>query len=194
VWVGSATFEEVLATNAQAETLPPGTSQAVVVQTDGDAEAIADEIDRLTGGATSTLTIAQAAAAVPDTGGGVLQQIIGLTLVVAVAITALFFALLTAERTALYGVLKAIGARTRTLLAGVIVQALVLAAIGSALALVPALAFQALVPPDAIPFELTIRSVVIALVALFFAAALGAAFSLRRVTRIDPASAIGAAG
>jgi putative ABC transport system permease protein len=194
LWVSPATFDEVVAQNAPGEALVPGGSQALVVAVDdGDEPAdVAAAIDAATGGATSTLTTSAAADAVPSVDGGVLQQIIGLTLAIAVAVTALFFALLTAERVGLYGVLKAIGARTRTLLAGVLVQALVLAAIGSAPALAAALAFGALVPPDAIPFELGATSILVAVCSLFAASALGAAFSLRRVTRIDPASAIGA--
>ena len=43
------------------------------------------------------------------------NQIIGVTIAIAVVVVALFFALLTVERLGLYGVLKAIGARSRTL-------------------------------------------------------------------------------
>ena len=192
LWVAPSTFDDLVARNAQGESLSPGTSQALVVEVDGDPREVAERIDAATSGATSTLTPTQASAAVPDIGGGVLQQIIGLTLAIAVAVTALFFALLTAERLSLYGVLKAVGARSRTLLAGVIVQALVLTAIGAALALGAAVAFDLLTPPDGVPFELTPRSVLVSITSLFVASVLGAAFSLRRVTRIDPASAIGA--
>ena len=41
------------------------------------------------------------------------NQIIGVTIAIALVVVALFFALLTVERTALYGVLKALGARVR---------------------------------------------------------------------------------
>ena len=51
------------------------------------------------------------------------NQIIGVTLVIAIVVVALFFALLTVERIGLYGMLKAIGARSRTLFGGVVVQA-----------------------------------------------------------------------
>ena len=64
---------------------------------------------------------------------GVFNQIIGVTIVIAVVVIALFFVLLTVERTALYGVLKAIGARSRTLFGGVMLQAVVVAAIAAVL-------------------------------------------------------------
>jgi len=193
LWVGPDTLTDVVAANAPGDALPPGASQALVVEVAGGADPaeVAVAVDDATG-TTETLTRAAAAAAVPDVGGGVIQQIIGLTLVIAVAVTALFFALLTAERIGLYGVLKAIGGRTPTLLAGVVAQAVVLAAIGSTLALAAALAFDAAVPPDGVPFQLTARSVAFALVALLAAAVGGAALSVRRVSRIDPARAIGA--
>ena len=44
---------------------------------------------------------------------------------------ALFFALLTVERIGLYGMLKAIGARSRTLFGGVVTQAIVVTVIAS---------------------------------------------------------------
>src|SRR5690554_1396296 len=56
-----------------------------------------------------------------------------ITAVTAVVVVGLFFALLTVERAALYGVLKAIGASYRTLLSGVVLQALVVSAIASAI-------------------------------------------------------------
>ena len=84
------------------------------------SSTVAAAIDRATGGATATVSRAGASDAI----GGVKQQrsvfnqIIGVTLVIAVVVVALFFALLTVERVGLYGMLKAIGARSGTLLEG----------------------------------------------------------------------------
>ena len=50
-------------------------------------------------------------------------SIIGTTFVVAGIVVALFFALLTIERAGLLGVLKAVGASSRTLVAGLTLQA-----------------------------------------------------------------------
>ena len=61
----------------------------------------------------------------------VVNQIIGVTVVIAVVVVGLFFALITVERTARYGVLKAIGAGSGTLFAGVLVQALVVTAVAA---------------------------------------------------------------
>ena len=132
-----------------------------------------------------------------DSIGGVRQQrsvfnqIIGVTLAIAIVVVALFFALLTVERVGLYGVLKAIGARSRTLFAGVVVQAVVVALIAAAIGSAFAVVLDRTLPPGTIPYQLLTSRLVISAAALVLAAIVGSAFSLRRVLRVDPASAIG---
>jgi excisionase family DNA binding protein len=140
-------------------------------------------------------TVSEAEAA--DSIGGVRQQrsvfnqIIGVTLVIATVVVALFFALLTVERIGLYGMLKAIGARSRTLFGGVVVQAVVVALVAAAIGSGFALLLARTLPPGTIPYQLLPSRLIISSVALVLAAVVGSAFSLRRVLRVDPASAIG---
>ena len=108
-------------------------------------------------------------------------------------VVALFFALLTVERIGLYGMLKAIGARSRTLFGGVVVQAVVVALIAAVIGTGFAVLLDVALPPGTIPYQLLPSRVVISGVALVLAAIVGSAFSLRRVLRVDPASAIGRA-
>lgn len=193
LWVSPETLTEIMVQNRPQSAMPEGASQlALVTLAEGQdpaevAEAINDSVDGV-----EAITKEEATASVPDTGGGTLQQIISMTLVIAVAIVALFFVLLTTERLSLYGVLKAIGARSRTLLAGVIAQAVVLATIALAAALVMVIAVDLALPPGGIPFAITPADAVTAIVSMYLASIVGAAFSLRRVVRIDPAAAIGA--
>ena len=187
--VSSAALREIVAANKADAVLPQGATQIVVVATDSPA-ATASAIDAATG-STTTLTSVAAADAIPDTGGGVLQQIIGLTVVIAAAVVALFFALLTGERVGLYGVLKAIGARNRSIFAAVITQAVVLSLIAGVAASIVAIVFEAALPAGSIPFVLTPARLVTSLALLLLASVIGASFSLRRVLQIDPASAIG---
>jgi putative ABC transport system permease protein len=196
LWGSLTTWREVLAANRPSQRLGAGVVQALVVRTQGrSARAVADDIDAATGGATDTLTIAAATDALP----GVSQQrttfneIIGITVVVAVVVIALFFALITVERTALYGILKAIGASSGTLFAGVVAQAVVVTLIASIVAGSAALILAAAIPPGSIPFEVTITRLATSVILLLLAAVAGCAFSLRRVLRIDPAAAIGTA-
>lgn len=189
VWVDLATWRQVQNANRPDAAVADDVVQALVVRGDVTPQAI----DAATG-ATKSLTVDDAVLALP----GVKQQrdtfnqIIYSTLVVVLAVVGLFFSLLTLERLALYGVLKAIGASTRRLFAGVVLQAVVVAVIafviGAALAL---LATAAL--PAKVPLQLTPARFVSTFIGLLVAAVLGSAISLRRVTRVDPASAIGSA-
>ena len=175
--------------------LPEGSFQAIVVDTaSADAEAVAGRIDDATDDATVTLTTVDASEAI----GGVKEQrstfnqIIGVTVLIAVVVVALFFVLLTVERTAMYGVLKAIGARSRTLFAGVLLQAMVVCLIAWSIGAVLAVVLDLVIPVGSIPFTISPASgLAVSGVFLVVAAAIGSVFSLRRVLRIDPAEAIG---
>jgi putative ABC transport system permease protein len=155
---------------------------------------VAARIDTATDGGTTSRTLAAAIDALP----GVKQQrstfnqIIGVTAAVAVVVIALFFALITVERSGLYGLLKAVGASSTGLFAGVAVQALVIAASASLVGVGGALALDAATAPGALPFQVTWSRMLITAGLMLIAALIGSAFSLRRVVRIDPATAIGA--
>lgn len=192
LWVALEAFGEIVASNKPDEILPPGAQQALAVQAaeGADLEDIATAVDSATS-STETLTRAAAAAAIEPIDGGTLQTIIFVTTAIAVAVVALFFALLTSERLGLYGVLKAVGARDRTLLAGVIAQAVTLTVLGLVVAIPLAIVFDNLVPPDAIPFALEPGQVATSAGLLLIASVVGAALTLRRVLRIEPASVIG---
>lgn len=168
----------------------PGVTQALVVRGGDPAE-----IDRATRGATHTLTIDEAIDQLPGVAQqqSVFNQIIGVTVIIAIVVVALFFALITVERVALYGVLKAIGARSGTLFAGVLLQAVVVTLVAGALGAAAALALDAAIPPGGIPFTTSAGRLLTSVAFLLFAAVVGCAFSLRRVLRVDPATAIGGA-
>ncbi len=142
---------------------------------------------------TTMLTITEAVDALPGVKEqrATFGQIIGVTVVIAIVVVGLFFALITVERLGLYGVLKAIGARSRTLFAGVMLQAVMLTLAASIIAGVLALILDSVIPPGSIPFDLSMNRLVTSIVLLLVAAIVGSAFSLRRVLRVDPASAIG---
>lgn len=197
LWGSLDTWREVLAANRPGAQVGDDVVQALVVQADaagqGNATELAGTIDDATGGATESYTIDGAIDAIP----GVSQQrttfnqIIGVTVVIGVVVIALFFALLTVERTGLYGVLKALGASSATIFAGVALQALIVSAVASALGIAAALALDAAIPTGSLPLTVTPTRLLSSVAALMFAALVGVAFSLRRVLRVDPASAIG---
>lgn len=195
MWASPDTWRRVLVANRPAEQLGAGVFQSLVVQGEGSPATLAAAIDAGTAGATSTLPVPDAAQAIPGVKEqqGTFSQIIGVTVAIAVVVVALFFALLTVERSGLYGVFKAIGARSRTIFAGLVAQAVVVTLVASVVAGVAAFALDLALPASAIPLTVTPARLVSSVGFLLLAAVIGCAFSLRRVLRIDPASAIGSA-
>jgi putative ABC transport system permease protein len=193
LWASLETWRDVNEANRPAQAFAGGAVQALVVRADGP-EAVAAAIDEATGGATESLTLADAIEALPGVSQqrSTFNQIIGVTALVAVVVVALFFTLITVERTGLYGVLKAIGASSRTLFAGVAAQAAVLALVASILGIAASFALGALIPPGSIPFQVTWSRLLTSSALMLGAGVVGCVFSLRRVLRVDPAAAIGA--
>lgn len=192
LWADAATWREVLEQNRPGARVGDEVFQALLVRGDSDPAVLAVSIDTATG-TTESLSIADAVNALPgvEEQQGTFNQIIGVTLVIAVVVIGLFFALITVERTALYGVLKALGARTSTLFAGLVAQAGVVTLIAAAIAAGALIALDAAIPPGGLPLDVTPARIIVSTVLLLAAAIAGCAFSLRRILRIDPASAIG---
>ena len=192
LWADVDTWRQVLVENRPDAVLAEGVFQALVVQGDASTDVVA-AINEPFGSQVEALSVTDAVDAIP----GVTEQqttfnqILGVTVVIAVVVIALFFALLTVERTSLYGVLKAIGARSPTLIAGLVVQAIVLTMIAAAVAGVAVIVLDLLIPPGSIPLYISPSRIVTSIILLLAAAVAGSAFSLRRVLRIDPASALG---
>lgn len=195
LWGSMDTWRAVLSENRPDQVMQEAVPVLVVTLDDGaEAASVVDAIDEATGGATATLTLADAIEALPgvEQQRSTFNQIIGITVAVALVVVALFFALVTVERLGLYGILKAFGASSATLFAGVVAQAVVVTLIAAAIGVAGSLTLNAVIPPGAIPFSATAPRLLSSAILLLVAAVAGSAFSLRRVLRVDPASAIGA--
>lgn len=192
LWAEVDTWRQVLGANRPDAVLADGVFQALVVQS-ADGDAVVDTIEASLGNEVEAFTVPDAIDAIP----GVTEQqttfnqILGVTVVIALVVIALFFALLTVERTALYGVLKAIGARSPTIFLGLVTQAVVVTLIASFIAAIGAIVLDLLIPPGSIPLFVSPGRIATSVVLLLVAAIIGSAFSLRRVLKIDPASALG---
>jgi putative ABC transport system permease protein len=195
LWASLDTWRNVQNENRPDARVTPGVSQALVIQAaDGtDPATLASRIDDATGGATSSLTETEAINALPGVASQqqVFNQIIGLTVLIAIIVVALFFALITVERIGLYGVLKALGAGSGMLFGGVLLQAVIVTLIACVIAAAAAVALDAVIPVGSIPFTAGSGRLFGSTVILLVAAAIGCAFSLRRVLKVDPAQAIG---
>ena len=191
LWASPDTWRDTLSANRPDAQVGPDVFQALVVR--GTGNDLPGAIDAATNGATDSYTVAGAVAAIPGVTEqqGTFNQIIGVTVAIALVVIGLFFALLTVERTSLYGVLKALGAKSSTIFAGLVAQAVVVTAIASLIAGALVIILDLLIPPGSIPLLITPARIVSSIVLLLVAAVLGCSFSLRRVLRIDPASAIG---
>ena len=193
LWVEPGTWRELVSTAQPAAALPEDVFQALVVVPEPgmQADEIAGRIDRTTG-ATRTVGVDDAIGALPVVAqqSATFQGIIAVTFVVSLLVVALFFALLTLERSKLYAVLKALGARSGDLVRGVALQAVGVALVALLVGGLVAVAFVALLPAD-LPLRLVpVRLGTTALGAVV-TAAVGALLTLRRILRIDPAESIG---
>jgi putative ABC transport system permease protein len=193
VWTNVTTWRTVVEANRPGLVLADGVSQSLVVRGDGDPAAIVASIDSVLGDRAFALTVDDAAEAIPGVKEqrGTFNQILGVTVVIALVVIALFFALLTVERTGLYGVLKAIGARSRTIFAGLVAQAIVVTAVAAAIAGALVIVLDALIPPGSIPLAISPARIVLSVALMLAAAVAGSAFSLRRILHVDPAAALG---
>ena len=194
LWVEPETWREVLNRSRPGSAVEDGTFQVVWVDVaeGADVDRVARRIDAATG-TTNTLTRDDSILALPgiEAQDTTFTQIIFVTFVVAGLVVALFFALLTLERTGLFAVLKAVGASSRQLIAGLALQAVVVSAVafvvGGTIALLLTLGI-----PESVPLQLTVSRAVFVAVGVLVMAMIGGAISLRRIVRVDPASVVGA--
>lgn len=196
VWVSPETWRKVVASYRPDAVLTADEAQALVVTaadgSPGAVAALAERIDKATGGATETVTLSEAGLALP----GVSQQastfkgIIGITFLVVGLVVAMFFILLTIEHLPLYGVLKAVGASNGQVATGVVTQAVVVAVSSFAGGLLLALLVGRLLSSTT-PFALQTSRMVSVGVGVVVVSVLGSLVSLRRVVKVDPVSVIG---
>jgi putative ABC transport system permease protein len=193
LWANLETWHDVLNANRPGAGLADDVVQALVVRGTGSPDETVAAVDAAAGGEAYALTIDQAIEEIPGVSAQrtTFNQILGVTVVIALVVIALFFALLTVERTGLYGVLKAIGARSGAIFRGLVAQAVVVTTVAAIIAGIAVVILDLVIPPGSIPLFISAGRIVTSVVLLLVAAVIGCAFSLRRVLRIDPASALG---
>jgi putative ABC transport system permease protein len=193
LWGNVDTWREVLASARPDLMLAAGTYQVLTISTAAGADPtrVAAAIDIATRGTTHTVMRSLAVAALP----GIKQQrstfnaIIDTTFFVAALVVALFFILLTIERMEMYAVFKAVGASSAQLFGQVVLQAVTIAVLSFGLGALLALAVSSVIPPQ-VPLQLSAGRAIEVAVGLVVMSTLGSVLSLRRVVRIDPATAI----
>ncbi|WP_167109132.1 ABC transporter permease [Amycolatopsis granulosa] len=122
---------------------------------------------------------------------GSLQLMRGFLFAISALVIGAFFTVWTIQRSGDVAVLKALGASTANLLKDALGQAVILLTGGTLTGIGIAAGLGALVAGSAVPFLLTPATVLIPAVVMIALGALGAAMSIRRITSVDPLTALG---
>ncbi|OCC13185.1 ABC transporter permease [Streptomyces sp. PTY087I2] len=144
---------------------------------------------------TSTLTLDDSLTAIGSyrAENGSLQLMRGFLFAISALVIGAFFTVWTIQRSGDVAVLKALGASTPYLLRDALGQAVVLLVLGTGLGAALAAGAGALIGGGAVPFVLDPATVLVPAAVMIALGALGAALSVRRITAVDPLTALGSA-
>ncbi|MEU4178036.1 ABC transporter permease [Streptomyces sp. NPDC026589] len=144
---------------------------------------------------TSTLTLDDSLTAIGSyqSENGSLQLMRGFLFAISALVIGAFFTVWTIQRSGDVAVLKALGASTPYLLRDALGQAVVMLALGTGLGTALAAGAGVLIGQGAVPFVLDAATVLVPAVVMIALGALGAALSIRRITAVDPLTALGSA-
>ncbi|MFF9350109.1 ABC transporter permease [Streptomyces sp. NPDC014734] len=163
----------------------------IALTTTGGADLAAG--DRAAG--TSTLTLADSLTAIGSyqAENGSLQLMRGFLFAISALVIGAFFTVWTIQRSGDVAVLKALGASTGYLLRDALGQAVVMLALGTGAGTLLASGIGALISGGAVPFVLDAATVLVPAAVMIVLGAVGAALSIRRITAVDPLTALGSA-
>lgn len=173
----------------------PGTSLdtlATVVAVSGDGIDLT-AADEAAGTKAQTVDEALGAIGSYQAENGSLQLMRGFLFVISALVIGAFFTVWTIQRSGDIAVLKALGASTPYLLKDALGQAVVMLAIGTGLGTALAAGLGALISGGNVPFVLDAATVLVPAAVMIVLGALGAALSIRRITAVDPLTALGSA-
>ncbi|WP_030961173.1 ABC transporter permease [Streptomyces sp. NRRL S-378] len=173
----------------------PGTSidtLATVVAVSGSGMDLA-AADRAAGTRAQTVDEALGAIGSYQAENGSLQLMRGFLFAISALVIGAFFTVWTIQRSGDVAVLKALGASTPYLLRDALGQAVVMLALGTGLGTALAAGFGALISGGDVPFVLDAATVLVPAAIMIALGALGAALSIRRITAVDPLTALGSA-
>lgn len=167
------------------------TATVIVLDTASGADLAAT--DRAAG--TRTVTKADSLSAIGSyaSENGSLQLMRGFLFAISALVIGAFFTVWTIQRSGDIAVLKALGATTAGLLRDALGQAVVLLTGGTLAGSAAAAAIGAAVAGSAVPFVLTPATVLVPAAVMVLLGVLGAALAVRRITSVDPLTALGSA-
>ncbi|WP_329060053.1 ABC transporter permease [Amycolatopsis sp. NBC_01480] len=150
-------------------------------------------VDRIAGTRTVSKDDSLSAIGSYTSENGSLQLMRGFLFAISALVIGAFFTVWTIQRSGDIAVLKALGATTAGLLKDALGQAFVLLAGGTLVGSGLAAALGAVVSGSAVPFALTPATILFPAAVMILLGVLGAALSVRRITAVDPLTALGSA-
>ncbi|MFE1441762.1 ABC transporter permease [Streptomyces sp. NPDC058739] len=188
VWTSLAVWQRT----APAAGAPTGAVATVIaLRTGADTDLAA--VDRAVGTRTVSRDDSLTAIGSYASENGSLQLMRGFLFAISALVVGAFFTVWTLQRGADTAVLKALGASTSHLLKDALGQALVLLTCGTAAGTALAAGIGAALSGSSVPFVLTPSALLVPAAVMVLLGALGAALSVRRVTSVDPLTALGSA-
>ncbi|MFG1644099.1 ABC transporter permease [Amycolatopsis sp. NPDC049252] len=174
---------------------PPAGDATVLALTTSSDEGTVDTAaaDRAAG--TRTVATGDSLSAIGSytSENGSLQLMRGFLFVISALVVGAFFTVWTIQRSGDVAILKALGAGTATLVKDALGQAVVLLAGGTLIGTGLAVGLGAVLAGSAVPFRLDPATVLVPAAVLIALGALGAVLAVRRITSVDPLTALGSA-
>lgn len=169
-----------------------GGSTVLALTTEGAGAGALAAADKKLG--TKTVSSADALRAIGSftAENGSLQLMRGFLFAISALVIGAFFTVWTIQRSGDVAVLKALGASTRYLLKDALGQAVILLVLGTGLGTALAAGLGAAVG-GTVPFVLEPATVLVPALIMIALGAVGAALSIRRITSVDPLTALGSA-
>ncbi|WP_026411072.1 ABC transporter permease [Actinomadura oligospora] len=186
IWTSLATWQKIAPPTGSGD---GPTATVIALSTTSGADTAA--IDKQAGTKTVSTRDSLSAIGSYTSENGSLQLMRGFLFAISALVIGAFFTVWTIQRSGDVAVLKALGASTADLLKDALGQALVLLTAGTLIGTGIAAALGALVVGSAVPFLLTPGTILIPAAVIILLGALGAALSIRRITSVDPLTALG---
>ncbi|MFJ3924557.1 ABC transporter permease [Streptomyces sp. NPDC090022] len=187
VWMDLADWQRIGNPGTSIDTL----ATVIALTTTGEADLAA--ADRAAGTKTQGLDEALGAIGSYQAENGSLQLMRGFLFAISALVIGAFFTVWTIQRSGDIAVLKALGASTPYLLKDALGQAVVMLAAGTGLGTALAAGLGAVISGGDVPFVLDAPTVLVPAAIMIALGAAGAALSIRRITAVDPLTALGSA-
>lgn len=188
-WVSLADFQRLGGAPAGDDTQ----ATVIALQTTSDADLAAADAEL----GTHAVTLDESLSAIGSftSENGSLKLMRGFLFAISALVIGAFFTVWTIQRSGDVAVLKALGASTIYLLRDALGQAVVLLVLGTAAGTAIAAGVGVVIGATgaAVPFVLDLSTVAIPALVMIGLGAIGAALSIRRITSVDPLTALGSA-